>query len=181
MYVKQLDETQNRLLLLFAFQHLGKVTSMQMMRFLINCDIMSYMDYSLTLPLLLEGGLVEEIREEETALYSITQSGCEAVQLFENRVPYSRRESVLLHAEAYRKRFRKEQAFQVDMLPNKEEGSFTVLGRIMEDQMELFSFSIQASSKEMAETMVQNWKDHATEAFFAFASVLQTRKKEENA
>ncbi len=147
-----------------------------MMQFMLDCEIMSYLDYSLMLPVLLENGLVEEIQQDGESLYAITGSGTEAVTLFENRIPYSRRESVLLHADNYRRQFQKERSFQAEVLPAGDRDGFLVTGRIAEEGEELFSFTLYAPNREIARVIVENWKENATESFFAFISLLQKTK-----
>ena len=158
MFPNRLDDTQNRLLLLYAFYKIGKVTGIQMMRFLLDCEIMSYLDYILMLPLLLENGMLEEIHEDEERLYAITDSGIEAVNLFENRIPFSRRENVLQHAEDYRRQFQKEQSFQAEIVPSPDKDGFLVNGRILEAGEELFSYTLYAPTREIARTIVKNWR-----------------------
>ena len=83
-------EEEDKLVLLSAMERLGGCTEEQLLRFLVENQLMSQFQFYLALGGLREAGFVRETRHVEGTLLILTPQGRQSVDLFAGRIRASR-------------------------------------------------------------------------------------------
>lgn len=120
---RYIPEAENRLLILYALNRLGPVTSTQLLRFLMEFDLMNYITMQLGLSGMEEQGQLRQHPHPLGGLLELTDAGRYTLKEFEHRVPISSRELMDLGAQTWHERFRLEQQTPADssILPSGEQ------------------------------------------------------------
>ena len=120
---KTIPEAENRLLILYALDRLGPVTGTQLLRFLMEYDLMNYITMQLGLCEMEEQGQLKQHPHPLGGLMELTEAGQYALNAFAHRIPQSRRTLVDREAQVWHERFRLEQQTPADSysLPGGEQ------------------------------------------------------------
>ena len=117
---KNVPESEQKLLILLALRCLGGVTQLQLLRFMVEEDVMNYFVLQLNLCELEETGQVRLRHHALGSLYELTEQGRYTLESFDGRIPASRRQALEAGAARWKPQFRAEQQNQVDA--NRWEG-----------------------------------------------------------
>ncbi|MDR1598717.1 MAG: DUF4364 family protein [Oscillospiraceae bacterium] len=162
--------TEDKLLLLYAMHGLGPTTAEQLLRFFVDRDQMNYIDLQLALAELRENGLLRKQLHPLGVLYQPSVAGIQTLELFQRRIPYSRRVSVDDALIGWRARFSHEQHV-VHRVETLEDGARVVRLSIMEQDEELLSITVRAPDDLRAERFCKSWSKNAG---MLYARILRT-------
>lgn len=113
---KQVPESEQKLILLLVLEVLGPVTETQLLRFLAELSLMNWFEMRLNMNDLADEGYVVLHQHPAGSLRQISDAGKECLRAFENRIPYSRKKSILETGEKLRLVYLREQQTPVEVL-----------------------------------------------------------------
>ncbi|HML48562.1 MAG TPA: DUF4364 family protein [Clostridia bacterium] len=152
--------TENKLLLLYTLDRLGPVTAEQLLLFFVDHNLMDYITLQLALAELCEAELLVKHAHESGVLYRLSAEGLHTLELFRERIPFSRLQCVDEAATAWRVRFARERQVLADYEP-VEEGEYAVRLRILEEDMTLMDLSLRLPERERAIHFCNAWTEKA--------------------
>ncbi|GHU68489.1 hypothetical protein FACS1894184_10590 [Clostridia bacterium] len=155
------SHTEDKLLLLYAMHGLGPTTAEQLLRFFVDRDEMNYIDLQLALAELRENGLLRKQMHPLGVLFQPSVAGIQTLELFQKRLPYSRRVSIDDALVGWRARFSHEQHV-VHRIESLEDGARLVHLSIMEQDEELLSLTVRTPDDLRAERFCKAWSRNAS-------------------
>lgn len=162
-----MDSTINKLIVLFVFDAmempLTEDTVVDICFYDIAC--MQYIDCKEALANLLDAGLLC-ISSTATGkpTYTITRDGSECLMHFYTRIPSHIRDQITAYSKENRLRLRKQQEYFSDYYKN-EDGSYTVLLRIIDKNYVVMELKLVVSNRANAKWITKNWGDKAAQIF----------------
>lgn len=157
---RNVPDSEQKLVILYALERLGTITSMQLLQFLVEEDLMNYFVMQLNLCELEEQGQVEEQPHPFGMLLRVTEDGAYALETFLNRIPASRREQIDAVAETWRRLFRTEQQTLAESFPLSD-GGLCVRLRLLEDSMALVDMLLTLPGVSSIAMLPRKWRDGA--------------------
>lgn len=152
--------SEQKLLILLALERLGGVTDTQLLRFMVDEDIMNYFVLRLNLCELEEAGQVRLRRDALGSLYEPTEEGSFALESFDSRIPASRREAMEEAVTRWKPRFRAEQQNQADAFPMKG-GRQCLRLRMLEGDGALLDLSLTVTGRVTEGRLRERWQEAA--------------------
>lgn len=168
---KVIPETENRLVILYAADRLGPVTGMQLLRFMVEADLMNYITLQLNLSELEEQGKLVRRAHPCGELWELTEEGRYAWRNFERHVPYSRRERIDRQAREYRSRFRQEQLAPADAL-TLSDGTACIRLRLLEERAAMMDLLLYVPAAQVPTVLEERWYASAQTVYEAVMAAL---------
>lgn len=156
--------TENKLLLLYAVERLGPVTSQQLLRFMVEHGQMNYITLQLSIAELSEAGLLSKRSHELGTLYSLSAEGEETLALFTGRIPPSRRQCVDEAPEVWRSRFKRERQM-LSECTQLEGGDYLVRLKVLEGDQSLMELSLRLPDRKDAHRFCDVWESRASAVY----------------
>ena len=156
--------TDQKLTLLYALDQLGQLTALQLLRFLVENDLMDYIAFRLSLSELDETQLLRKATHALGTLYAPSAEGYAALALFGGRLPHSRRAHIEELAQTWRLRFREEKQVLADWTQTVT-GEYAVHLRLMEQELPLLEMTVSLPTREQANTFCARWSGQATDIY----------------
>lgn len=156
--------TEQKLVTLCALERLGPTTALQLLRFMVENELMDYIALQLAMAELDEMGLLRKIPHELGALYALSEEGFSTLRMFHKRIPHSRMRQIEAAAPAWKHRFREEKQVMADWSQDTM-GEYTVRLRLLEGEMPLLDMSLSLPTREQAVTFCTNWPRRAGELY----------------
>lgn len=159
MFDTHATEEEDKLVLLCALDRLGGCTEEQLLRFVVETELVSQFRFFLALSGLKEASLVRESRHLEGMLLILTPEGRESMELFGSRIRASQQDKLDRHSAAWRRRVRDELS-----MPAAYEAcgnGYTVTLRALESGEEIFSMKLTAATKVQAKRFCARWPESA--------------------
>lgn len=166
-----ITEAETKLVILYAMNRLGPVTSMQLLQFLVEYDLMNYFTMQLSLAEMEEQGQVTQHAHPLGSLLLVTQSGAYTLGVFDHRIPISRRELIDREAPAWHARFRAEQQTPADSYPLSGGGTCIRL-RLMEGDDSLLDLLLQLPDEASFTFLQKRWRSAAQGVYEAITLTL---------
>ena len=113
-------------------ERLGPVTDDQLLRFMVDCDLMNYFTLQLGLSEMEEQGSVRRVEQPLEPVLEITSAGRALVTEYLPKLPQSRRTQVDAAAQEYRQRFRLQQQTPAELV-QLPDGSRCLRLRLLEN------------------------------------------------
>ena len=167
--------TDQKLLVLCALDHLGQVTALQLLRFMVENDLMDYIALQLATAELDEMGLLRKAPHALGTLYAPSAQGSEALVLFGTRLPHSRRAQIAAIADDWRHRFRQEKQVLADWTQTPT-GEYAVHLRVLEQELPLLEMTLSLPTREQASMFCARWPANATALY---AQLMRTLGEED--
>lgn len=148
---QSIPPAENKLLLLFtsaAWRH-GRP---EPERFVLENGLMGYMEARLALAELLEAGLLQALDDQPPRVYLITGDGTKTLELFQTKLPYSRRSKVEELCAAWRAKLRREKQVLAQYRPHP--GGCTVRLFLLEESMRLLDISLDLAGRGVGQKAV---------------------------
>jgi hypothetical protein len=121
---------------------------------------MSFISMHIALAGLDDAGLLRKQNHALGTLYAINGKGRDTLEMFVERVPYSRRCLVDTIAEGWRVRFRREKQILADVTPQPS-GDFAVRLRLLEYDQALLDLSVSVPTSAQAYRFRNAWMAQA--------------------
>lgn len=157
---KNVPESEQKLLILLALRCLGGVTQLQLLRFMVEEDLMNYFVLQLNLCELEEMGQVRVCHHALGSLYELTDQGRFTLDSFDGRIPVSRRKALEDGAARWKAQFRAEQQNQADAIPMKG-GRQCLRLRMLEGNSALLDLSLTSERHVTEGELRKRWQGAA--------------------
>lgn len=168
---KVIPETENRLVILYAAERLGPVTGMQLLRFMVEGDLMNYITLQLSLSELEEQGKMVRRAHPCGELWELTEEGRYVRENFERHIPASRREMMDERAREYRARFRQEQLAPADAL-TLADGTACIRLRLLEERAAIMDLLLYVPAAQVPTVLEERWYASAQAVYEAVMAAL---------
>ncbi|MEG1613031.1 MAG: DUF4364 family protein [Clostridia bacterium] len=162
-----MDSTIHKLIVLYVFDAMGMPLNEDSVVDICYYEIacMQFIDCKEALFNLLDAGLLcVASNATSKPLYTITSDGSECLTHFYMRIPSHLREQITTFGKENRLRLRKQQEYFSDYYKN-EDGSHTVLLRIINQNIIMMELKLVVSSRANAKWITKNWCDKAAQVY----------------
>lgn len=161
-----MDSTVNKLIILYVFDamemSLTEDTVVDICYYDIAC--MQFIDCKEAMANLIEAGLLCVTSSTGKPMYAITHDGSECLAHFYTRIPSHLRDQITAFGKENRLRLRKQQEYFSDYFKN-DDGSYTVLLRILDQKLVIMELKLVVSSRNSAKWITKNWCDKAAQIY----------------
>lgn len=162
-----MDSTVNKLIILYVFDamemSLTEDSLVDICYYDINC--MQFIDCKEALVNLLDAGLLcVDGTTTGKPTYAITRDGSECLMHFYTRIPSHYRDQITAYGKENRLRLKKQQEYFSDYYKN-DDGSYTVLLRIINQNVISMELKLIVSSRNSAKWVAKNWCDKAAQIY----------------
>lgn len=161
-----------RLLALYALSRLGPCTDLTLLQFLFEYDLMNYFELMASLTDLCKQGNAVRTEEEAAWRYEITDAGREVLNLFENRIPGSKRETVDAHTEEWLPKIERERE-RGAVVRQTERGEYAAELTLRDGDMELMRVTLSLPTGEMAQRIADGWRERASGVYQTIIGLLK--------
>ena len=166
MINRKTPDLENRLLILHAIDQFGPLSSLQLLQFLAEQDLMDYITLQLTLGDLTQTGHLQTVPHALGLLHTLTPAGKESLNLFIHRLPHSIRALVEEALPEWKKRFQREKQMLSDF-HKQDDGTYALRLRLMEKDAPLLDMVLALSSRDTADLYSRRWTK-AAPLFYGF-------------
>ena len=170
-----LDNTQNKLLLLFVFDKMEIPLSEDTIIDLCctSNNWISYIDCKQALSQLIEASFIFRINNNSATkpLYTITPEGRVCLAHFFVRIPSSLREIVSEKIKISRMSYRRKQEYFSDYHKNAD-GTYDVALKILEPTQAILEININVPNRATAKWIYQKWEEKATQVYSSIYDLL---------
>ena len=163
--------TEQKLVTLYALDRLGPTTAVQLLRFMVENELMDYIALQLSTAELDEMGLLRKLPHALGALYAPSAQGYEALKLFHSRIPHSRATRIDEIAPEWKRRFREEKQVLADF-ETTPSGEYVAHLQLFEGELPLFDARVSLPTREQASRFCRRWPQAANELYAHFMQVL---------
>lgn len=160
MIDRKTPPVESKLLILHALTHIGPCTSLQLLQFFVEMDMMDYITLQLTLGELSQVGQLRKVPHALGLLYEPTEKGREALAMFRRRIPNSKAKAIEEAAPGWRSRFAMERHILSDFKPLPQ-GGYSLILQLIEDRDALLSMTLHVDSRDMAQGLAGRWQGKA--------------------
>lgn len=172
------DHNDLKFLILYVLDHCKDPISPFMLGdIMLNDELVDFFDFSTSLQELTETGHVVKTFYHEQEYYTITPLGMETISLFSNRLKYHVRKASMEAAQSALKKMRRGERIWAQWFPLKN-GTYMVALSFFESGEELLSLKLQASSKEQAKQICDNFYQNAESIVPGITGLLFEKKEE---
>lgn len=168
---RYVPDSEQKLVILYALRQLGPVTGMQLLQFLVEKDLMNYIEMQLNLCEMQELGQLRELPHPSGTLLTVTEDGEYALEAFDSRIPASKREQIDADAPTWRALFRAEQQALAESFPLSD-GGLCVRLRLLEDDSALADMLITLPETKSIPLLAQRWRQGAQQVYAAITGLL---------
>ncbi len=166
MISRKTPDLENKLLILFAVDELGPLTSLQLLQILAEYNLMDYITMQLTLGDMMATGHLSSIPHALGPLYTLSSEGRESLALFLHRLPHSMRALIHDAVPEWKPRFARETQMLADF-HRREDGKYDLRLRLMEKDSSLLDMTLVLPSRDMADQLSRRWQE-AAPAFYGY-------------
>ena len=159
MFDVHATEEEDKLVLLCALSRLGGCTEEQLLRFVVETELITQFRFFLALGELKETELVREARHLEGMLLILTPEGRQSVELFGTQIRASQQQKLDENVKQWRRRIRDEQQMPADW--KETDNGFVVTLRALEGGAEIFNLTLTAATKVQAKRFCERWPQKA--------------------
>lgn len=155
------SDTENKLLLLYTLDSLGPATAQQLLLFGAETGEIGYISVQLGLAELVDSQFLRKQKHPIGALYLLTGKGHDTLQMFASRIPHSRKETVDLLSESWKKRFRQEQQLPASIYRSAS-NEYRVRLQLIERDEALLDIAVIVPTHKEAERFCNAWIQQAS-------------------
>lgn len=142
-----------------------ELTEGQLFACVYACCQMSWFEFCEELPYLMEEGHVTEVHRAFGQGLGLTESGRQALRMFEDSVPRSTRTAIETYMQENRQNLTREKQL-VTSMEELPEGGQLVSFKALEGERTILEIKLSVASREQALRMRSHWKE-ASEALYA--------------
>lgn len=164
--------TKDKLTMLYFLHALQiEITRDQLVTLGMECDILPYFEMQNAINELEEVGAIAAVPRSFGQAYCVTPVGEQVLELFQEELPHSLRETLAMHAEENRQamKYKAQYASSYKELPN---GTCLVNFRARERDAEFFTISLILPDRETAQQARDHWQERATATYQAVLRAL---------
>ncbi len=148
----------NKLMVLFLIDKAGlPLSNTQISEFLLNSGYTDYFSLQEYITQMIEADLIKSSKITSHTLYDITPIGRETLSFFQNHIPESTKDDMILYLSENKYDIRSKFEVVADYIPEKN-GDFTVNCIAREDNTNLIEINLKVSEKEEALKICDAWE-----------------------
>lgn len=156
----RLEETERKLLTLFAIKQLGPSLNLRLIAFMAEGDLMNYFDLQTSLYELTESGQLWREEALGDYLYGLTPLGEETLDLYDERVRPSLKEQAQALAPAHREQAKREKE-RFARVHHEGKNEYHAKMGLKEGGLTLLSMDLSLPTAELAQRFADAWPEHA--------------------
>ncbi len=164
MITREPTPIEHKLVILLALDQLGPTTALQLLRYMVENELMDYITLQLAIAELDDTALVRKVPHTLGTLYAPSAQGYETLRAFQGRIAPSRIEHIRSTAAAWGQRFRTEKQILSDWR-QAPTGEYIVRLQLMEQELMLLDLSVTVATREQAGTFCARWPEAAPELY----------------
>lgn len=167
------NETTGKLILLYVLDkmecELTEDTIIDMCYY--QTKWISYFTCKIALSELTKSGYIQEIKSvQKDKYYKITTDGRSCLSFFFDEIPTSLKQEIADFISKNKLTFKRKQEYFSDIIKNND-GSYTVILKIVEPTSTDLELKLNASNQQMAKDIQRNWQENASKVY---ASIYDT-------
>lgn len=167
-----LELSLNKLMILFMIKTAGlPLSNTQISEFILNAGYTDYFSMQQYISQMIDTDLIKTSRITNHTLYDITSEGETTLMYFENHIPESIKDDIILYLTENKFDIRSKFEIIADYIPQSD-GQYMVECRARENNETLVAVSMRVSNKEEALQICQNWEDNNHEIYKQLLSML---------
>lgn len=148
----------NKLMILFLIEKAGlPLSNTQISEFLLDSGYTDYFSLQEYLSQMIDAGIVKSSKITSHTLYDIMPLGNETLEFFENRIPESIKDDMVLYLKNNKYDIRSKFEVVADYIPEKS-GDYLVQCIAREDGTNLVEVNLRVSEKEEALKICDTWE-----------------------
>ncbi|MCR4695328.1 MAG: DUF4364 family protein [Pseudobutyrivibrio sp.] len=147
------------------------LSNSQLSDFFLDTDLTDYFTIQQTINDDEEAGLITSHSTHSTTTYSITEEGRKTLELFQDKISKPLKKDILKYLQANSITMREENSYRANYF-KADKGGYVVQLRINENDVPTMDISFHVSTKEMAETMCNNWKVRCEDVYTSILDIL---------
>ena len=175
MPVRKPSMTEQKLVTLYALERLGPVTALQLLRFMVENELMDYIALQLSIAELVEMALLRKLPHPLGALYAPSDKGYEALEMFSGRIPHWRTTQIDEIASDWKQRFREEKHVLADWQITPS-GEYIAHLQLLEGELALLDMRVNLPTRGQADRFCKRWPQVAGALY---AQMMQALGEEE--
>lgn len=155
----------NKLMILFLIEKAGlPLSNTQISEFLLESGYTDYFSLQEYLGQMIDTSLLKTSKITSHTLYDITSAGRETLGFFENHIPESTKDDMIIYLSNNKYDIRSKFEVVADYLPGKS-GDYTVSCIAREDNTNLIEINLTVSEKEEALKICDTWETSSHEIY----------------
>ena len=162
---------QSKLVVLYALDRVGPMSGAQVLRFLVENQLAEYIDTQLTLTELLDGGMLVFVHQDGTRVYHFTQKGRQTLEMLEEKLKHSTRQTIDELALTWAERVRTERQISAEY-ERDPDGDYTVRLRAHEKNGTLLAVDVRVPDREQAELACGRFRESPGDILGALLNAL---------
>ena len=171
-FAKGSELAENKLILLYFLNKLNMpISSLQVIKIILENKFMNYFLLQQNLQELCENGLLECGLVDGKTFYSLTSRGKQILSYFCGYIPVGIKARIDNTVSELRKNIRNETMIKADYTVESED-KYTVSCKVLEDDFPLISLEITVGTKNDARTICNNWEKHSEQIYSEIISSL---------
>ncbi|MBE6013474.1 DUF4364 family protein [Anaeropeptidivorans aminofermentans] len=173
---QEYQQVKNKLLLMYLIDKMDiPLSSSQISQFALEENFMDYFTLRQCLAEMVENNQLESVRENNNTRYTITETGLQALDYFEKRIPLNIRNKINKYVLDNRKCIKKDYETTANYFKDIHAGDYTVKCGIYEDDALLMEINLSVVSREQAKLICSNWKANVNNLYGSILSKLITK------
>ncbi len=173
MKKRSIPDSEYKLVILYALSRLGPVTNMQLLRFMVELDLMNYFALQLNLSELQEQEQILEKPSPLGTLLTLGEKGEYTLSAFDHRLPSSTKEIIDAACPLWQSRFRREQQTLAESF-TLSDGRMCIRLRLLEGETALIDLMLTLDSTAAVPQLSERWGSAAQAVYDTIMSRLGT-------
>ena len=181
VYYRLNDPAEIQLAILYAVRYADlPVSDIELKHFMLQATSVDFIDLCSIITKTLEDNHMKTVWRDETDKYVLTQSGTELLEMFEDKIMSSVRESRRNTIDVYFVREQEKARVRCDVVPAGKD-SYCMEVELKEGKMELLTMSVFAGGREKAVSMCRHFKSDPLGLYTQLLELLTPTKEEKEA
>lgn len=181
VYYRLNDPAEIQLAILYAVRYADlPVSDIELKHFMLQATSVDFIDLCSIITKTLEDNHMKTVWRDETDKYVLTQSGTELLEIFEDKIMSSVRESLRNTIDEYFVREQEKARVRCDVVPAGKD-SYCMEVELKEGKMELLTMSVFAGGREKAVSMCRHFKNDPLGLYTQLLELLTPTREEKEA
>lgn len=168
---------ENKLILLYLINKMSMpLSNSEICLFALEKEYMDYFSIQQYLCELVEAEFLEVTKEENTLLYTLTDSGLDTLTYFINHISDQHKNEINVFVNENRGRIRAEYDVTANYFPEINNDFLVKCGICESDGTSVMELSVLVPTKEQAQSICYNWKKNVNDVYSAIMATLTSNK-----
>ncbi|MBQ9156663.1 MAG: DUF4364 family protein [Eubacterium sp.] len=164
--------TLYKLMIMFMLDHLEvPLTNSQLSEFFVSRGYASYFHLQQSINDLVDSSFIRGELNRSITSYYLTESGREAIHMFENQISEAIKEDILTYFDQHHVKLRQNVEINADYYPTRQ-GEYIVRTQIREKDSLLLELNINVVTEDQAITICNQWAGRSEEVYKTIMNML---------